>query len=377
MNSSSDLQTSVIIPTYNEAKNIPLIISKIYDVFTLENINGEIIVVDDSSPDGTGKIAESLADKYPVRVLIRTTDRGLAASVIDGINVSKAKTCVVMDADGSHPVEKIPEMIKPILNDSADITVGSRHTEGGEIGDWPLHRRLISKVAGMLAKGLTNMSDPTTGFMAIRRELLNGLKLSPIGWKIVLDIVVRLGPKRMIEIPITFEDRQFGQSKMSAREQWNYIRHLYHLYRYKYSSIGEFIKFCIVGGSGIFVDMGTVILLKEFLHLHTLVCAMFGFLFAVSTNYVLNRYWSFEFGRYTPLIRSYLLFVGVCSIGFLVRLITMYLLIGYGKMDSGKLYIATNFMGIIAGTLVNFFGSKFLAFSPGRIAFKVGSPGRS
>src|SRR5271157_511991 len=235
VNVSRDLETSIIIPTYNEAKNIPLIISKIHDVFRLQNIHGEIIVVDDSSPDGTGKIAESLADKYPVRVLIRRADRGLAASVIDGINLSEAKTCVVMDADGSHPAEMIPEMIKPILNDSADIAVGSRHTERGKILDWPLHRRLISKVAGILARGLTNMSDPTTGFMAIRRDLLDELKLSPVGWKIVLEIVVRLGSKRMIELPITFEDRRFGQSKMSVREQWNYLRHLYHLYRYKFS----------------------------------------------------------------------------------------------------------------------------------------------
>ena len=235
VNASEDLQTSIIIPTYNEANNIPLIISRINDVFKLENLRGEIIVVDDSSPDGTGKIAESLADKYPVRVLIRRADRGLAASVIDGIKLSEAKTCVVMDADGSHPVEMIPEMIKPILNDSADITVGSRYTEGGKIVDWSLRRRLISKVARALAGGLTNMSDPTTGFMAIKREMINQLKLNPVGWKIVLEIVVRLGSKRMIEIPITFEDRQFGQSKMGIREQWNYIRHLYHLYRYKFS----------------------------------------------------------------------------------------------------------------------------------------------
>lgn len=231
------METSVILPTFNEAANIPLIIPRICAVLASENIQGEIIVVDDASPDGTGKIAQSLSDRYPVRVLMRTKDRGLAASVLDGISVSGARTCVVMDADGSHPVDTIPDMIRPVLNGSADIVVGSRYSGGGKIIGWPLHRRLLSRAAGLLARGLTNMSDPTTGFMAVRRDLVDGLQLNPTGWKIVLEIVVRLGFKRMIEIPITFEDRRYGQSKMSLKEQWNYIRHLYRLYRYKFFSM--------------------------------------------------------------------------------------------------------------------------------------------
>jgi glycosyltransferase involved in cell wall biosynthesis len=222
MDNNQRFDVSVILPTYNEAENIPLIVPKIFEILNAAQIKGEVIIADDSSPDGTGDVAKELARKYPMQVLIRTANRGLSAAVIDGFGLSKAKTCVVMDADGSHPVESLPKMLRPLIENEADVAVGSRHREGGAIGDWPIHRRIISKVAAMLAKGITIMSDPTTGFMAIKKELLDGLNLSPIGWKIVLEIVVKLSPNRMIEVPITFEDRQFGESKMSLKEQWNY-----------------------------------------------------------------------------------------------------------------------------------------------------------
>ena len=141
------LDVSVVIPTYNEAESIPVIIPSICEALTVARINGEIIVVDDNSPDGTGKIAEELSRNYPVRVLIRTEERGLAKAVIAGFNLSDAVACIVMDADGSHPVDKLPDMVRPILENRADITVGSRHVEGGSIGKWPLHRQLVSNVA--------------------------------------------------------------------------------------------------------------------------------------------------------------------------------------------------------------------------------------
>jgi dolichol-phosphate mannosyltransferase len=361
---------SVILPTYNEAENIRLIVPKIFEVLNAAQIKGELIISDDSSPDGTGDVAKELARKYPMQVLIRTANRGLSAAVLDGFGLSKAKTCVVMDADGSHPVESLPKMLRPLIENEADVAVGSRHTEGGAIGDWSIHRRIISKVAAMLSKGITMMSDPTTGFMAIKRELLDGLNLDPVGWKVVLEIVVKLSPRRMIEVPITFEDRQFGESKMSLKEQWNYLRHLYRLYKFKFPTVIEFIKFCIVGFYGTFVDMGVVIALKELFAVNTLICAIGGFIAAVTSNYFFNRYWSFEHGKNVPILKSYLIFVAVCCLGLIVRLIAMYMLIEYGKLDSGKWYIFTNFIGIVIASLVNFMGSKFLAFSPGSVAFK-------
>jgi dolichol-phosphate mannosyltransferase len=211
-------------------------IPKICSILRGAAILGEVIVVDDNSPDGTAAAAREMIGNLPVRVVVRTGERGLATAVMAGFNLSEAQVCVVMDADGSHPVEKLPEMIRPILEGRADITVGSRHVRDGGIGRWPLHRRIVSKAAAVMTLGLTNMSDPTSGFMAIRRDGLYGLDLNPVGWKIVLEIVVKAGTDRVMEVPFTFNDRSLGESKMSFSEQCNYIKHLCRLYRFKVKS---------------------------------------------------------------------------------------------------------------------------------------------
>lgn len=362
------LDVSVVIPTYNEAESIPVIIPSICEVLRIARINGEIVVVDDNSPDGTGKIAEELSKTYPVRTIIRTKERGLATAVIAGFSLSDAVACIVMDADGSHPVDKLPDMVRPILEDKADITVASRHVKGGGIGEWPLHRQLVSKVASLMAKGVTSMKDPTSGFMAVRRELLNGLQLNPVGWKIVLEVVVKAHNKRLIEIPIAFNDRVLGKSKMSLKEQWSYITHLYRLYEFRMSGFVEFIKFCLVGFSGVFVDTGVVIAAKTFFGLDTRLCAVLGFAFAVTTNYILNRMWTFEGKRSTSMRKSYITFVAVCCTGLLARLAAMHLLIVFADLDKGYRYVVNNFIGIAIGTAVNFSGSKYFAFTGKRLA---------
>ncbi|MBW1809508.1 MAG: glycosyltransferase family 2 protein [Deltaproteobacteria bacterium] len=363
-------EVSIVLPTYEEAENLPIIIPEICRVLLQASIRGEVIVVDDDSPDGTCSVAEKLAEDYPVKVISRKQERGLASAVLAGFKASQAKVCVVMDADGSHPVEKLPEIIGPLLSDQADVTVGSRNVKGGSSANWPWYRRLISRTAGILSAGLSKMTDPTSGFMGIRRELLAGLKLDPIGWKVVLEIVVKAAPSRLIEIPITFRDRHLGRSKMSIKAQLSYIRHLYHLHKFKHQTLIEFIKFCIVGFSGILVDMGMVIALKELFALDTRICAIGGFSLAVTTNYLLNRFWSFTRGRETPFLKSYLIFCAVCGVGLAVRLGTMHLLIEYTYLDTGYGYLLTNFIGIVVATAVNFAGSKAFAFSPEKLAFR-------
>jgi dolichol-phosphate mannosyltransferase len=361
-----NLDVSVVVPTYNEAENVPVIVPRICEVLEKAGIRGEIIVVDDGSPDGTGRVAQGLSDIYPVRVLVRSGERGLATAVVAGFGMSTARVCVVMDADGSHPAEKLPDMIRPILEDRADITVGSRNIEGGGAENWPWHRRVVSKTASLMAAGLCKLSDPTSGFMGVKRQLLAGLKLNPVGYKIVLETVVKSAPARVLEVPIVFMDRQLGQSKLGPGQQVNYIRHLYRLHQHRRPTLFEFFKFCLVGFSGIFVDMAVVIGLKELFHVDTRICAIFGFATAVTTNYLLNRYWSFARGRFAPVVRSYLVFVAVCCVGLAVRLGVIHLLIEYTMMDTGRWYILTNFIGIMVATAVNFTGSKLLAFRPGK-----------
>ena len=363
---ATNLDVSVVVPTYNEAENVPVLVPKICEVLEKTGLRGEVIIVDDGSPDGTGRIAQGLSDMYPVRVQVRSGERGLATAVVSGFGMSTAKVCVVMDADGSHPVEKLPEMIRPILDDQTDITVGSRNIEGGGAEKWPWHRRLVSKTAGFMAAGLCKLSDPTSGFMGVRRRLLEDVKFNPIGYKIVLETVVKAAPARVLEVPIVFSDRQLGKSKLGLKQQVHYIRHLFRLHQHRRQTFFEFIKFCLVGFSGIFVDMAVVIGLKELFQLDTRICTVAGFATAVTTNYLLNRFWTFAQGRFAPVIRSYLAFVAVCCLGLAVRLGVIHLLIEYTMMDTGRWYILTNFIGIVVATTVNFTGSKLLAFRPGK-----------
>ena len=353
---------SVIIPTYNEVENIKVIIPKIFRMFDDEDIKGEILVVDDNSPDGTATVAEKLAEKYPVRVHIRTHERGLSKAVIKGIELAEGDICVVMDADMSHPVEKVPAMIKPILENRCDATVGSRNIVGGGCEAWPASRRILSRGAGLLAKGLTTLSDPTSGFMAIRRSLVEDVDLDPLGWKIVLETMVKTSP-RIVEVPIIFADRKKGESKLGFKAQLDYSRHLRRLYCYKYPGLAQFLKFCVVGISGLMVDTAVLVGLVSLFSFDPRFAAIFAFTAAVSWNYIFNRSWAFEFGRDTKVFSSYVSFVVICIMGLGIRICVMHLLIEYAKMGENPWYILSSFFGIAAATIFNFLGSKYIAFS--------------
>jgi dolichol-phosphate mannosyltransferase len=352
---------SVILPTYNEADNIKRIIPAITKVFRDEAIEGEVIVVDDDSPDGTASIALNLAGSYPVKVRVRKGGRGLSRAVIEGFGLARGEICVVMDADLSHPVEKIPDMIRPILEGKCDATVGSRYVVGGGAQHWPLVRKIVSKGAGLLAKGVTVLSDPTSGFMAVRRSLLDGATLDPLGWKIVLEVVVKT-KSRVMEIPIVFADRVEGQSKLGFKAQVDYLRHLGRLYAYRYPLFVEFLKFCLVGLTGLVVDTAVLVSLVDHAALDPRFAAVFAFAAAVSWNYLFNRIWAFESGRSTPVSRSYVFFVFICLGGLGVRIAVMHLLIEYAGMGVRPWYILASFIGIAAATAFNFLGSKYGAF---------------
>jgi len=201
--------------------------------------------VDDNSPDGTAAIAKSLSANYPISVLERRAERGLSTSVMEGFSVARGDILMVMDADLSHPVESIPEMIKPLIDGDFDITVGSRYILGGGCDEWSLARRITSRAGGLLAKGITSLSDPTGGFMAVKRDIIEGVNLDPIGWKIVLETVVRTNG-RVKEIPIRFGGRVKGESNLSAAVQFQYVAQLWRLYRFRYPKLVSKFVFSIM-----------------------------------------------------------------------------------------------------------------------------------
>lgn len=214
---------SVVVPTYNEAQTIPVLASRLASA--LAGREWELIVVDDGSPDGTAGIAERLAPSVPVRVVRRPGKLGLASAVVDGFAAASGDTLVVMDADLSHPPEVVP-LLADALAKGADLAVGSRYVAGGGIVDWPLRRRIISRVACLVGGALVSVRDATSGFLALRRGVLDGARLDPIGFKIGFEIMARGRYSTVVEVPYVFRDREAGRSKFGRREVLLYARQL-------------------------------------------------------------------------------------------------------------------------------------------------------
>jgi len=225
---------SIIIPTYNEADNLEKLLPQLFLVLKDKGVKTEVIVVDDNSPDGTAAIARDLSRKYPIRVLQRPAKLGLSSAVLDGFRWARGDILGVMDADFSHDVNKIPHMIAALKE--YDIVLGSRYIPGGGTRGWPRKRRLISKSAALLARPITNVKDPVSGFFFLKRSVIEGVKLNPTGYKIGLEILAKGKHRKVKEIPYLFKDRQSGESKMNRREILNYILHLGRLYKHKISS---------------------------------------------------------------------------------------------------------------------------------------------
>jgi dolichol-phosphate mannosyltransferase len=182
----------------------------------------ELIIVDDGSPDGTADLAESYSDVHPVVVVRRPGKAGLASAVLAGFAKARGEILVVMDADLSHPPEAVPRLVAAI-EEGADLAVGSRYVAGGGTEDWPLKRRVVSRAACLIGNILVPIRDCTSGFFAIRRSALDGVKLNPIGFKIGFEVMARGRYKKAVEIPYVFRDRELGKSKFGRREIGQYL----------------------------------------------------------------------------------------------------------------------------------------------------------
>lgn len=227
---------SLIIPTYNEKDNIADLIKEVSALYVEFDLQGEIIIVDDNSPDGTAEVVKGLSDKYPVSVVKRAGKLGLSSAVIEGFKNARGEIFGVMDADFSHDMKIIPNLVKAITDEGADMSVGSRYVKGGGVENWPLHRQIISRGAVILAMPLTPVKDITSGFFFVKKEAISGITLNPVGFKIGLEIMAKGRIKKIKEVPYIFRDRRFGVSKLSDKEIKNYLKHLKDLYYYKFFS---------------------------------------------------------------------------------------------------------------------------------------------
>jgi dolichol-phosphate mannosyltransferase len=226
---------SLIVPTYNERDRLPDLVEAIFAAYASAGLSGELVIVDDNSPDGTGRIADDLATRYPIRVLHRAGKLGLGTAVVDGLEAAAAPVAGVIDADLSHPPALVPRMLSVMEQTGADLVIGSRYIPGGGTHNWETSRILMSRFACWLAVPLTRVKDATSGFFLIRRSLARGVTISAGGFKICLELLIRTEPRLVIEVPYVFEGRTAGQSKMNLKEALGYLVQLRDLYRFKQS----------------------------------------------------------------------------------------------------------------------------------------------
>jgi dolichol-phosphate mannosyltransferase len=217
---------SIVIPTYNEKEGIEEVIKSISESLESTGNEYELIVVDDDSPDKTWEFCETLKENYRLNVIRRIGKRGLSSAVIDGWKESKGDILGVMDADGSHDVRALPEMITQLQRGECELAIGSRYVPGGGTEGWPFLRRFYSKFAILFAKPITNIKDATSGFALFKREVIQDVELDPIGWKIVLEVAIKGNIKNYKEFPIIFRDRQKGKSKLGKKAVFNYLEHI-------------------------------------------------------------------------------------------------------------------------------------------------------
>lgn len=282
------MNTTIIVPTYNEAENIPELVERLKQFVKPR----DIFVVDDNSPDGTASIAAKLG----CRVLLRHRDKGLSAAVVDGLkHISEGKV-VIMDADLQHPPELVLRLLKAL--DRRDIAVASRYYRGGGTEGWSGKRKLVSMVANLLGRPFApKVKDRMSGFFAVRREAVPPLEtLNTKGFKILLEILARSDNATTLEIPYTFAGRKRGESKLKSAQITEYLRQLIDLpFKGKTNfTIRRWLKFALIGGTGAGIVLAGTYILTEFMGYWYMASLVITAIIALIWNFSMNAWWTFK-----------------------------------------------------------------------------------
>lgn len=397
------IDLSIIIPTYNESQNILSLIEAIRSNLP-SNIITEIVIVDDNSPDGTGNVVEEYIQNLKtnfnvpdlesnsnadhslvtdnrcfIRVIHRKNKSGLITAILKGVQESVGTYVLTMDADFSHPPQTIPKMIHELMQDPNCIVIASRYIKGASIIGWPYRRRLLSSSAVKIAQhslDVRDVMDPISGFFALSRHTIENVKIDSIGYKILLEILVKVKGIKVKEIPYTFVDRRSGQSKLDLPVVTGYMKAVWYLYRYgqqaksKEKTIHEkrrsvlFLskagRFYTVGASGLALNYYISFILSNvisnfwFIHATTI-----GIAFSVTSNFILNKVWTFEDRDFSPksTLKQFGFFSIISTMGAALQLILLYFFVQSGLQFGLSLVIA-----VAVASVSNFLLNKKLTF---------------
>ncbi|MEE9386592.1 MAG: glycosyltransferase family 2 protein [Nannocystaceae bacterium] len=356
--SPSPRKISIIVPTFREVESLPALIDRFTMLRATSGLDLEVWFMDDDSRDGSEALVAARGEDW-VHFVLRPEDRGLSQAVVDGMNRATGSIVICMDADLSHPPEVIPQMLAE-LDAGADFVLGSRYIHGGTTADdWGPLRWVNSRIATLLARPFTSVRDPMSGYFALRRGTFNtAQELSPIGYKIGLELIVKCRCRKVVEIPIHFSDREFGESKLTITQQLLYIRHLRRLAMFKYGSWSHLMQFLAVGALGTVVNLAALTALLETRLAEPAAVATAIFI-AMCFNFVLNRRFSFSYARHGPWFPQFLSFLLACSLGAGLNLgITVVVLAEYPGTPTQLAAL----LGIAGGTAVNFLINRYLVF---------------
>jgi len=354
---------TVIIPTFNEEANIRNIVMAVDTVFREYALNGQILVVDDDSSDNTIPLVNELKRTHAnVDILVRKEDHGLSQSVADGFSHASSDVFIVIDADFSHPPVLIPRMYEEIRKGN-DVVIGSRYMEGGGIREWPLKRRVISIGATFLGRILfPDITDPVSGFFAIRKQVVEKAPLKPRGYKILLEVLGKGTWEKDKEIPFEFVDREAGSSKLKIRTIIEYAQQvmditLYSFFHHHSAAWREWkrvFKFGVVGISGIVVNLAILYCLVEFLGIEKFIASPVAIEIAIINNFIWNDLWTFSTtlangkyrSRWQRLFAFNMVSVGGAAINYVVFIALTNIFAVW--------YILAQLIGILLGFIWNF-----------------------
>ncbi len=364
---------SIVLPTYNESQNIARMLDSIAETLPSDTA-AEIIVVDDNSPDGTGNIASQYAKsishkRLHIEVINRPDKLGLSSAILVGVQLAAGDIVVVMDGDFSHPPQTIPHMVEELQNSKYDIVVASRYVKGGSVRGWPFKRRLMSRGATKIAQvGLgIGVKDPMSGFFAFKRRIIEGIKFDAIGYKMLLEILVKTRGASVKEVPYTFTNRRAGASKLDSSVMYDYFRAVWRLYRdgkslrekERRTSVHFFSKagrFYTIGATGLLVNFVVTTLFGSLMpSLWHLYAASIGIIFSITSNFFLNKLWTFEDRDFAAkkTLMQYGLFAGFSSPGAAIQLFMLYMLHGNQQISYPVALILAVMVAAVGNFLLN------------------------
>jgi dolichol-phosphate mannosyltransferase len=345
---------SLVIPTYKERDNVKNVVRVLTELLD-SSIPGdyELIIVDDDSPDGTWKVAQSLIPQYPqLRVMRRQDERGLSSAVIRGWQVAGGQVLGVIDGDLQHPPQVLLQLLRAI-QEGADLALASRHVDGGGVSSWSFARRFLSRGAQILGLiflpgVLGRVSDPMSGYFLVKRNSIIGETLNPVGYKILLEVLGRGDIQEIAEVGYVFSERVEGESKVTWKHYLDYLRHLIRLRlttghmerlgkRFNFP-LARFLRFGVVGFSGLAVDLTVFHILRRVVELGLTRSTIFSAEVAIINNFLWNDIWTFrDISRWQKggkaRLKRFLKFNVICLTGVILQTLIVNFLFNVLKVN--------------------------------------------